>query len=213
MRPVTFARTLAAAAVGAVCASQTVGIPGNPLLINGTLATNGVAQLGAQQIIGITSGGNIAGVVFTVTGTDDQNRIISETITGVNTNTVNSVLNYRTITSIIASAVVASAITVDTVALGASSAIPLDLYLQNGHTVSVAVSGAVTYTVQVTNDNPYGSNPSVPLNWVPHPVGTLVGATTSQLGTTANAYRAVRLLTTTGTGTATITVTQQGLIV
>jgi hypothetical protein len=212
MRPVTFSRTLAAAAVGAVCASQTVGIAGNPLLINGTLASNGVAQLGAQQIIGITSVGDIHTVVFTVTGTDDQGRVISETITNVNTNTVNSVLNYRTVTSIISSGVIASAVTVDTIGVGGSTPIPLDIYLRSGHTVSVNVTGTINYTVQVTNDDPFNTSASTPLNWITDPA-IAAGQTTSQNGATANAYRAVRLLTNSGTGTGTITVTQQGLIV
>jgi len=211
MRPVTFSRALAAAAVGAVCAVQTTGGAQN-LLINGTLASGGVATLAAQQQLGITSVGDIHLVVFTITGTDDQGRIISETVTGVNTNTVNTVLNYKTVTQIACSAAIASAVTVDTIALGSSSAIPLDVYLQNGHTVSVKVSGTVNYTVQVTNDDPFSANPSTPLTWITDPaIGA--GQTTNQLGSTTNVYRAVRLLTNSGTGTATITVSQQGLIV
>lgn len=211
MRPVTFSRQLAAAVVGAVAAAQTTAGAAN-LLINGTLASGGVATLAAQQRLGFTSAGNIAAVVFTITGTDDAGRIISETVTGINANTVNTVLDYRTVTSISTSAAVGSNVSVDTLQLGASLPIPLDLYLQNGHTVSVKVTGTINYTVQVTNDDPFSANPSTPLTWITDPsIGA--GQTTSQLGSTANVYRAVRLLTNSGGGTGAITVTQQGLIV
>ena len=108
MRPVQLTRQLVAAAVGAISASQTPGGAGN-LLINGTLAAGGVATMAVQQRIGITSGGNIATLVFTVTGTDDQGRVISETITGVSGNTVQSVLDYLTVTKIAVSAAAGSA--------------------------------------------------------------------------------------------------------
>jgi hypothetical protein len=211
MRPVTFSRQLAAAVVGAVAAAQTTGGAG-ALVINGTLASGGVATLAAQQQLGFTSAGNDAAVVFTITGTNDQGAVVSETVTGVNANTVNTVLNYKTVTSITASAAVAVAVSVDTIALGASAAIPLDIYLQNGHTVSVKLTGAVNYTVQVTNDDPFNTPPSTPLTWITDPA-IAAGSTTNQVGSTANVYRAVRLLTNSGAGSAQITVTQQGLIV
>lgn len=211
MRPVTFSRALAAAAVGAIAAAQTTAGAAN-LLINGTLASGGVATLAAQQQLGFTSAGNIAAVVFTITGTDDANRIISETVTGVNANTVNTVLNYRTVTSIAASAAVGTNVTVDTLQLGSSLPIPLDLYLQNGHGVSVKATGTINYTVQVTNDDPFSTNPSTPLIWITDP-SFAANQVASASGATALPFRAVRLLTNSGGGSAQITVSQQGLIV
>jgi hypothetical protein len=208
MRPITITRALAAPAVAAICASQTVGIPGNPLLINGSLASGGVARMAAQQLIGITSVGDIHTVVFTVTGTDDQGRVISETITGVNTNTVNSVLNYRTVTSIIASAIVASAITVDTVGIGASQEIPVDIYVNQFNVIlATEITGAVNYTVQYTMDNVFGG--VGPFIW--NSVAGLQTQTTNQVVQVTQLARAFRVLTNSGQGTVALIVTQGGL--
>src|SRR5438105_8434289 len=128
MRPVTVSRTLVAAAVGAIAAAQTTAGAGN-LLINGTLATAGVAKLDAQRTLGLTSAGNLSAINFTLTGTDDQGRVISEVLAGPNANTVSSVLNYRTITSIAVSAAAGTNVTADTVVTGASQEIPVDLYI------------------------------------------------------------------------------------
>lgn len=207
MRPIIKSRTLAAAAVGAICANQTLGIPGN-LLINGTLASGGVATMAAQQQIGITSGGNIATVVFTVTGTDDQGRVISETITGVNTNTVNSVLNYRTITQIAASATIGSAITVDTIGAGASQEIPIDLYVnQINITLATEITGVVNYTIQSTFDDVFSG--SGPFNWAS--VAGLLSQTTNQNVNGTQPFRAFRILTNSGQGTVKLIVIQAGL--
>lgn len=210
MRPVSLSRTLAAAAVGAICAAQMTAGAGN-LLINGTLAASGVATMAAQQFIGLTSTADYHLVTFVVTGTDDQGNTISESLVGPNNGTVNTVLSYLTITSIHTSAALGTNLTVDTVQAGGSRPIPLDIYLQNGHTVSVAVAGTINYTVQVTNDDPYG-DPSQLKNWITDP-SIAATQTTSLTGNTAVAYRAVRLLTNSGGGTGKITVTQQGLIV
>ena len=154
MRPIILSRALVAGAVGAVCASQTTGGAAN-LLINGTLAASGIATLDVQRQIGITSAGDVSAVIFTVTGTDSQGRVISETITGVNANTVNSVLNYLTVTRIAASATVGTAVTVDTVGIGASQEIPLDQYQTpfNAGISMQLVSGSGSWTLQYTFDN------------------------------------------------------------
>lgn len=207
MRQVQFPRTLVASAVGAICAAQTPAGAGN-LLINGSLASGGVATMAAQQKIGFTSAGNIAAVVFTITGTDDQNRTISETVTGVNANTVQTVLDYRTVTSIANSAALAAAVTVDTVGTGASSVVPLDQFITAFNvTVAVEVSGVVNYTVQQTIDNIF-SGPG-PFNWTS--VAALQAQTTNQQANLTAPVRAVRIVNNSGQGTATFIVVQTGL--
>jgi len=99
-------RTLAAAVVGAIAASQTHGSAG-ALTINGSLASGGVATMLTQQQIGITSTANYSAVNFTITGTDGYGRTISEVLAGANNGTANSVFSYLTVTSIVASAAAA----------------------------------------------------------------------------------------------------------
>lgn len=209
MRPATLTRILTAAVATSIAAAQTTAGAGN-LLINGTLAVGGVATLDAQRKVGIASAGDDSAVTFTVFGTDQMGRAISEALAGPNANTVSTTLDFLTVTRVAVSAAVAVAVTVGSTGVGASQPMPLDLYLPFGSTASVVLTGAMNYTVQVTNDDVY--NNTNPL-WVSHPTAGLVGAATSQVGSTANAYRAMRLLTNSGAGSAVITLTQQGLIV
>jgi hypothetical protein len=208
MRSVTQSRTLAAAAVAAIAAAQTTAGAGN-LLINGSLAAAGVATLAAQQILGITSAGNLSAINFTVTGTDDQGRTISQVIAGPNVGTVQTTLNYRTVTQIAVSAAVGTNVTVDTVQVGASTEVPLDLYISvfNVNLV-VEVTGTINYTVQYTFDDVFGGAPG-PFNWINF--STMTNQAASQNGTLIGPTRAVRIVTNSGSGTAKFIVVQTGL--
>ena len=209
MRTVRYSRTLVAGAVGAICASQTTGGAGN-LLINGTLASGGVATLAAQQVLGITSAGNVSTVNFTITGTDDQGRVISQTLAGPNIGTVQTTLNFRTVTQIAVSAAVASAVTVDTLGIGASQEIPVDRY-QNptNMTLTGIVTGTVNWTAQYTTDNIFdGTNG--PYSW--RNMSTLTNQTGTADGTIIQDVTAVRFLTNSGTGTLVCNVVQGGVM-
>ena len=207
MRPVTLSRTLVAAAVGAIAALQTTAGAGN-LLINGTLAAGGVATLDTQRTVGLTSAGNLSAVNFTLTGTDQQGRVISEVLAGPNANTVSSVLNYKTITSIAVSAAVGTNVTADTVVTGASQEIPIDLYInQFNVTLATEITGVVNYTIQYTMDNVFGG----PGPFVWNSVAGLLAQTTNQVVPTTQPVRAFRILTNSGTGTVSLIVAQAGL--
>lgn len=225
MRPVIRSRTLAAGVVGAIAASQTPGGAGN-LVINGTLASGGVATLPVQQQIGITSAGVDNTFTLTVTGTDANGAIVTETLTGPNATTVKTVNSYLTITRIAVSGAAAAALTVDTVQAGQDQPVILDRY-QNPlmASVSVEVSGTVNYTVQYTNDDLFNTAPNAVV-WVNSANTTLVAATTNNQGVVgldtqvtaatvgsliASFATAVRLVTNSGGGTATMIVNQAGL--
>lgn len=97
--------------------------------------------------------------------------------------------------------------------------IPLDIYVPDSLVmVSVSlVSGAVTYSVQYTNEDPFDSS-ITPLA-VAHPATALTSATASQTasnqvtsaaGVSASVImRAVRVNTASGTGTIRVTIVQQ----
>lgn len=208
MRPVRITRTLAAGAVGAIAASQTLGGAGN-LLINGSLASGGVATMLAQQQVGLTSTGNLSGINFTITGTNDYGQTISEVLAGPNNNTVKSVRNYLTVTSIAASAAVGTAMTVDTVGSGASGVIPIDQYLNPVNlALTVGITGTLNATAQFTTDDVYAS--TGPFTWFT--VGGLLAVTATAAGTLVAPVTGVRLLTNSGTGTATFSVVQSGMV-
>ncbi len=193
--------------------SITANLGGGALTAEAGWATFGdAADLGSQRFVGIYSAANIAAIIFTVYGTDDNGNEISEQVTGVNNSTVSTLLNYATVTRVATSAAVASDVEVGVTAAGASPPIPLDRYIYPGNTVAVDVDGTVNYTVQVTPDNPFQA-PDVPLNWFSYPTtnGDVVGETVDAISSTIIGYQAARLLINSGTDPASLTVIQSGL--
>lgn len=208
MRPVTQVRTLAAGVVAAIAATQAPTI-NTPLLINGSLASGGVATMTAQQFVGLTSAGNLSAVNFTITGTDDQGRVISQTIAGPNANTVQTTLNYLTVTSIVPSATSAVTLTVDTVSAGASAEIPLDKYLKPFQ-VSFSVegfTGTPNVIVEWTMGDVFGGAPG-PFNWF---VSSINGVSTNTAGSLISPVSAIRVRHQ-AAGTVTFRVEQAGMI-
>lgn len=100
-RPVVF--NWPAADTQAICLTQNLAGAGN-LLINGHLATNN--QVTFDRIvrqISFTSTNDLSGVEFTITGTDFKGKIITEIVDGPDAETVYSLLDYSSISSISAS--------------------------------------------------------------------------------------------------------------
>ena len=136
-----------------ICASQTTAGAAFAL-INGALASGGVATMGDQQFITIYSASNLAGITFLVTGTDKGGQVLTDTITGPGAGlTVVSTKNFYTVSGVYTSAA-AAAFTVGVNGTGASQAYPVDIYvapLQLSMAVT-AITGA-TYKLQYTYDD------------------------------------------------------------
>lgn len=207
MRPITITRTLATAdADGIAQLQQAVGA--GDLTLNGALVTSGVAQLGAQRVVGIASTGNLSAVNFTVYGTNQAGSAISQTIAGPNNNTVSTTLDFLTVTRVAVSAAVGTDVTVGTTGVGGSPAIPLDQYISPFNvSVGCTVSGTVNYTAQYTFDDVFAS--VGPFTWTDF--GDLTSKTATDDGTFISPVVAVRLLTNSGTGTVVMRVIQAGL--
>lgn len=206
MRPITISRQLDAADANGICLDQTLGGAGN-LTLNGAFASGGVATLDVQRQVELESAGNLSAVTFTITGTDDQGRAISEAIAGPSGGTVATALNFLTITQIAASGAVGTNVEIGTNGVGASINIPVDVYLSPTDIgLAIVVSGTVNVTVQHTFDDVF--DPEATLTWFDHP--TLSAETANADGNLAFPPRAVRLLTNSGTGTATLTLVQAG---
>lgn len=201
-------RALVAGAVGAIAASQTTS-GSAALLINGSLASGGVATMATQQTIGITSTGALSGINFVIAGTDGYGRVIGETLVGPANSTVKSVLNYKTVTSIQPSSAVGTAVTVDTVGTGASGEIPIDQYQDSTEvTLTAVITGTLNVTAQFTTDDIWGNAPG-PFTWFPVTSMTTITSTTA--GTIISPVTAVRILTNSGTGTVVFSVIQGGM--
>jgi len=153
--PSTVIIQLVAAVANGIATSQAVGAAG-PLTINGSLASGGVATMDVARRIIIASAGADSAKVFTVTGTSRDGNTQSETITGVATPTpVQSVLDYKTVTSILASAATAGNITVGTNSVG-SSVWVVDNFLASSWALAgnITCPAATTYTLEYTIDDP-----------------------------------------------------------
>src|ERR1019366_7550641 len=160
--------------------------------------------MAAQQQIGLTSTGNLSAVNFTITGTNDYGQAVSEVLAGPNNNTVNSVSNYLTVTAISVSATLGTAVTIDTIAVGASGVIPLDQYLNPfSVTLTVEVTGTLNVTAQYTTDDVFNLA-SAPFTWFT--CTGMLALTASASNIAVAPVTAVRLLTNSGAGTAVFSV-------
>lgn len=215
MRPIQKTISFAAADPNSVVVAETP-VDGVDLTIGGAFASGGVATFPEPTQVNFASADDISDVTFTITGTDSQGLTIFEDVTGVNNNTVQTVQLFKTVTSIaVATVTTYTTETVevgnpDTPSFGTGPWWPLDIYTPNQVTTISCneLSGAVTYSVQYTNEDPFDT--SITQLAVAHPAagGAFTGATTSQTHSTTTLMRAVRIVTS-GTGSLRTTVVQQ----
>src|SRR5215813_7531014 len=149
------AMTPTAAAANNICASQSPGA--GAILINGTLASGGVATLDMARRVLISPGGADSGITFTVIGTNRTGSVISETVQGVNNpSTVTTTQDFKTVTSITHTVGTVSATTA-----ASSEWVVLDTASDPMNTgIAVYVTGTANYTVEYTYDdinNPYSA--------------------------------------------------------
>lgn len=224
--PSAISLQLASLVANGISLSQTPGGAGN-LTITGSLATAGVATMDVARRVAIASNGVDTARVFTITGTDRNGNVQTDTVTGVNVSSVNSTRDFLTVTRIAVDAATAGAITAGTSGTGSSPWV-LDNYLATVWALTVAVSivsGAVTYTVEHTFDDPNDIGASLtaepqqfsleaggyipPLAWAD---GTLTGKTTNGETTFPDQpIMAHRLTITAGTGRAVMQSIQAGI--
>lgn len=141
-----------------ICLSQTPGAAGN-LTLNGAAASGGVGILGTSSVplerpVRLTFAADESGHNFTIYGTLLSGYPISEVIAGTTAGTVDSVLNYATVTRVAISAAATGAIKVGTSGVAYS---PWDIVnYQFGPVnlgIACVVSGTINYTFQYTYDD------------------------------------------------------------
>ncbi len=197
---------LATADADGISASQTPNA--GPLLINGALASGGVATLDKPRRVLITAAGNESDKTFTITGTSANfTGTISETITGPNATTAQSVLDYSTVTRITISANAAGALTVGTNGVASSKPLPFDLYGPPTVALQCDATGTVSYTVSQSLDSPFTVAPQ-DVTWIDHPDTNLVAATGDVQSNYAYLPSQARITINSGTGSVKFTVNQ-----
>ena len=208
MRPVYQELQLAAPDDNGIALAQQLVGAGN-LTLNGVMVTGGVADLGVAQRVGIASAGNLSAVTFTVYGTDYNGDTISESLAGPNNNSVNTVLDYLTVTRIAASAAVGTNVIAGTVGIASFPKVVLDQYLKPFEVTMTLelLSGTGTASAEWTTNPIFDTSP--PYTWYPSDAVDVAESTTATLISPVSACRGV---ITSGTGQWRFGVQQAGVI-
>ena len=202
-----------AAVVTAVTTQQTP-LANVAFTINGTLASGGVASLTTARRVTVVSAGNDSATTFSITGTDRNGNVFTETILGANIGTVTTIHDFLTVTRVSASVQPAGAgASIGTSATGSSTAIILDAYPTPSNIgITLKFTGTVTFNIEGSNED-YSStgwdlNNATP-TWI-SPVAylgfALASLTALTQGSTPNVLiiqplTMLRLTVTSGTGT------------
>lgn len=203
---------LTAADADGICASQTPAGAGD-LTLDGALVSGGVAVLDTARRVLITAAADESGVTFTITGTSYNGRVQSETIAGPNVTTAQSVLDYKTVTSVAISGAAAGAITVGTNGVASSRWLRLDGWAFAQVGLQVDVSGTINYTVQQTFDDP--NDPTSPVSpasviWANSGDSAVVAKAVDAQSFYAYAPAFIKITANSGTGSAKLTAVQYG---
>lgn len=218
-----FSRTvsvvLAAASDNNVALNQTPGAAGN-LTLNGSAVSGGVATLDVARRVLVTTAADESAKTITITGTDRNNRTISEAVTGPVGATAFTNQDFKTITRVAVSAAFTGNVKIGTNAVGSSRWLMVNYDNANFNLgIRVKVTGTVTYSVEKTLDDLMGrySGGATPV-WTdaatPLAIADayLAGSTVSGETSITNACQAVRLTVTAGTGTAEMVLVEAGEI-
>lgn len=176
-----------------IATSQTPLGAGN-LTLDGAHTSDGAFSAATAHQISFTFAADETGRSFVVTGTDQDNKSVTETVAGAAPGTVETTIYFKTISSISVDAPTAGALTVGTV----DEAVTNTLVLGNrGGSpdvgLAVILSGTINATVKHTLNNLAGVTGNVEtLTWFSH--GTLAGLTSSTDGSHSYPITAVRLV-------------------
>ncbi len=183
-----------------------------------TVGHSGVSTLDVQRRIIVTSGGDDSSITFTIVGTDGQGATIGETLTGAN-GIAQSLLSYKTVTSIKTSAAAASTVKVGTNTVADSPLLRFDDFAANSQVaIQCSVSGTANGTVSQTLEDPNRITNQLPtptyqwtpatVNWLNHPDTALVGFSTTVQGNYGYAPLFARVTLNSGSGSITSTFRQ-----
>jgi hypothetical protein len=136
-----------------IALSQALGAAGN-LTLNGVMVSGGVATLDTPRRVALTSAGNDSAATWTVTGTDRSGITHSDSFAGANAGVVYSNLDFATVVSIALNAAAAGNVTAGTNTVASSQWARFDEYALGSVSVQCVADGTVSYTVEMSNDDP-----------------------------------------------------------
>jgi hypothetical protein len=214
MRPTTISvGPLAAASATNIRTASSIAGAG-AVTLNGSLVSGGVATLDKQRRVLFTSAGNDSGITFTISGTNANGDLISETLTGGNIAAVSTVLDYKTVTSVTSSGASAGTVSIGTNGVAGSSWVRLDDWAPLNVALQVNVTGTVNYTIQQTMDDPNSPTNAVAaasVVWINSSDTNVVAATANQQSSYSFVPVFVRAVLNSGTGSISATIRQSGV--
>jgi len=205
------AATLAGTAITPTTAGTgtNYAVPAANVALNGSLVNKqGVAVLPTPQRVLITTTDTTT--VFTIVGASATGAPLTEALTNTGTS-VQSTLDYATITAINLSQATTAAITVGTNGVGSTPWARLDEWANTQTTIQVDVTGTVNWTLQSSLDDPNSAtNPVTPsaMSWVNTNDSNAVGATGAVQTNFLFAPTWARVLLNSGSGSVTATFIQ-----
>lgn len=173
------------------------------VVMNGTLVTDGVATLDKARRVLFTTTADETTKSVLVTGTNGSGSVISETLTLGNATGVPTLLDYKTVTSVVASAALTGNLSIGTNGVAASNWVQFDHSAVGGVAIQCTVTGTANYTVQQTLDDPNSSiSPVAPasVTWVNSADAAVVAATATQQSNYAFPPVWARILLNSGSG-------------
>ena len=183
---------------------------------SGTIYGDAVATLDNPRRVLITAAANESAKTFTITGIGANGNTVSEVITGPNTTTAQSLLDYKTVTSITISAAAAGAITgIGTSGVGGSRWLSFDAFAPSMISLQCNATGTINYTVQTTLNDPNDpATPVTPANvaWINSSDTAVVGATANQQSNFLFCPIYARILINSGTGSVAATFLQSSSV-
>lgn len=200
---------LVAASANNIALSQT---PASVFTLNGSTVTGGVAVLDTARRVLFTQAASESGKSYTILGTDANGAPQTEILpAAASATTVQSNLDFKTITLISISAGATGAITVGTNGVASSRWMRMDEYNNAPTSVQCTVTGTVNYTVQQSLQDPNSpTNPVTTYNvtWFPSLDPAVVAATSTQVSYFQNPPLWARVLLNSGTGSVSTVISQ-----
>lgn len=215
----TISLTAAVADDDGIALAQTK-VGANTLTLNGAFVAGGIATLVPPSRVSLASTGNISTVVFTITGTDYYDRVLTSTVTGINNNAVATTVDFKTVTSIANSATIGTNVTAGTNGVSSTPWYCGDYRTGKIDVITIALStgSTINYTVEFTPTNLNDITDNLTLaaaiaqaqNAVVFASTdvNVVGATTNQATNSILGMPGTRLTINSGAGTATMTIIQ-----
>lgn len=205
-----FSLTLATADDDGAAQNQTPGAAGN-LTLNGALVTSGVAIFDVARRVRITTASDESAKTLTIYGTDRRGDSISETMTGPNATTGDSLLDYKTVTQVAVSAAFTGNVRVGTGPVASTPWYPCNHAAPSGLNIGFGVSlssgASMTYSIEHTFEDV--QNNAAPYDLFNHDSAS--GKTANHDDNYAFGIGAMRLTTSVfSSGTATLRIVPQG---